>query len=223
MPDQSYYFSKWGPGDIVYKDLNDDGKITPGLNTLDDHGDLTVIANTSPRYQIGFTGGITWKSWDFSMFWQGIAKRTFFPYYDAQCWWGTSTSYANTFFAQDSYALDYWRPADETNFLGPNTDAFLPKPYTSSERNKNLQTQTRYLENAGYFRLKNLQIGYTLPQRIADRTPIHSMRVFFTGENLLTLSSLPKAFEPESIIASNSNFYIYPLARLFSLGLNITF
>jgi len=223
MPDQSYYFSKWGPGDIVYKDLNDDEKIDPGLNTLDDHGDLSVIANTSPRYQLSLIGGVTWKSLDFSMFWQGIGKRTFFPYYNAECWWGTTTSYANTFYAQDSYALDYWRPADETNFLGPNTDAFLPKPYTSNERVKNVQTQTRFLENAAYFRLKNLQLGYTLPQRIADRTPIHSLRVFFTGENLLTLSPLPKAFEPESIIASDSNFRIYPLARLYSLGLNITF
>lgn len=223
MPDQSYYFSKWGPGDIVYKDLNDDGKINPGLNTLDDHGDLTVIANTSPRYQIGLMGGVTWKSWDFSMFWQGIGKRTFFPYYNAECWWGTTTSYANTFYAKNSYALDYWRPAGETNFLGPNTDAFLPKPYTSNERVKNVQTQTRYLENAAYLRLKNLQIGYTLPQRIANRTPVQSLRVFFTGENLLTLSPLPKAFEPESIIASGSNFRIYPLAKLFSLGLNITF
>ncbi len=223
MPDQSYYFAKWGPGDVVYKDLNDDGKINPGLNTLDDHGDLSVIANTSPRYQMSFSGGITWKSFDFSMFWQGIGKRTFFPYYNAECWWGTSTSYANTFYAQDSYALDYWRPADETNFLGPNTDAFLPKPYTSNERVKNVQTQTRYLENASYFRLKNLQIGYTLPQRIADKTPIENLRVFFSGENLLTLSPLPKAFEPESIIASDSNFRIYPLARMFSLGLNITF
>ncbi len=223
MPDQSYYFAKWGPGDVVYKDLNDDKKINPGLNTLDDHGDLSVIANTSPRYQMSFSGGITWKSFDFSMFWQGIGKRTFFPYYNAECWWGTTTSYANTFFAKDSYALDYWRAADETNFLGPNTDAFLPKPYTSNERVKNVQTQTRYLENAAYFRLKNLQIGYTLPQRIADRTPIKNLRIFFTGENLLTLSPLPKAFEPESIIASNSNFRIYPLARMFSLGLNITF
>jgi TonB-linked SusC/RagA family outer membrane protein len=223
MPDQSYYFAKWGPGDVVYKDLNGDGKITPGLNTLDDHGDLSVIANSSPRYQISFNGGITWKSFDFSMFWQGIARRTFFPNAGAECWWGTTTSYANTFYAQDSYALDYWRPADETNFLGPNTDAFLPKPYTSTERNKNLQTQTRYLENASYFRLKNLQIGYTLPQRIAARTPMHNLRVFFTGENLLTLSPLPKAFEPESIIASDSNFRIYPLARMYSLGLNITF
>jgi len=223
MPDQSYYFAKWGPGDVIYKDLNGDGKITPGLNTLDDHGDLTVIANTSPRYQISFTGGLSWKSLDFSMFWQGLGKRTFFPYNNAECWWGTTTSYANTFYAKDSYALDYWRPADETNFLGPNTDAFLPKPYTSNERMKNVQVQTRYLENAAYFRLKNLQIGYTLPQRIAGRTPIHNLRVFFTGENLITLSPLPKAFEPESIIASDSNFRIYPLARMYSLGLNITF
>jgi TonB-linked SusC/RagA family outer membrane protein len=223
MPDQSYYFAKWGPGDIAYKDLNDDGKITPGLQTLDNHGDLKIIANTSPRYQISLNAGVTWKSWDFGMFWQGIGKRTFFPYYNAECWWGTTTSYANTFYAKDSYALDYWRPADETNFLGPNTDAFLPKPYTSNERVKNVQTQTKYLENASYFRLKNIQIGYTLPQKIADRTPIHNLRVFFNGENLLTFSPLPKAFEPESIIASNANFRIYPLAKMYSLGLNITF
>jgi TonB-linked SusC/RagA family outer membrane protein len=223
MPDQSYYFSTWGPGDIIYKDLNGDGKIDPGLNTLDDHGDLSVIANTAPRYQVSLNTGVTWKNWDFNMFWQGIGKVSFFPYYNAECWWGTTTSYANTFYARDSYALDYWRPADETNFLGPNTDAFLPKPYTSNERVKNVQTQTRYLENAAYFRLKNIQLGYTLPQKIADRTPIQSMRVYFSGENLLTLSPLPKAFEPESMIASGSNFRIYPLAKLYSLGLNITF
>ena len=223
MPDQSYYFSTWGPGDIVYKDLNGDGKITPGLNTLDDHGDLSVITNTAPRYQLSFSAGCTWKSWDFSMFWQGIGKRNFFPSADAEVWWGTSTSYANTYFAQDSYSLDYWRPADEANFLGPNTDAYLPKPYTSTERTKNLQIQTRYIENAAYMRLKNLQIGYTLPQRILSKTFIHGLRVYFSGENLLTFTPLPKAFEPEAVIASDADFRIYPIAQLFSLGLNVTF
>lgn len=223
MPDQSAIFTKWGPGDIIYKDLNGDGKIDWGLNTLDDHGDLTIIANTSPRYQIGFLGGLKWKAIDFSMFWQGIGKRIFFPNNQAEVWWGTSTSYANTFFARNSHALDYWRPADETNFLGPNTNSYLPKPYTSAERNKNLNAQTRYLENAAYMRLKNLQIGYTLPQSIVNRTPMSHLRVFFNGDNLLTFTKLPKAYDPESIIASNSNFRIYPLARMFSLGLNITF
>ena len=223
MPDQSYYFSKWGPGDVVYKDLSDDGKITPGLQTLDDHGDLRVIANTSPRYRIGLHGGISWKSLDFSMFWHGIGKRIFFPTSTAEVWWGTSTSYPNTYFAKNSYALDYWRPANETNFLGPNTDAFLPKPYTSTERNKNLQTQTRFLENAAYFRLKNIQLGYTLPQRIASKTPMNSLRIFFTGENLLTFTRVPKAFEPESLIASGQNFRIYPMSKMYSLGLNVIF
>ena len=224
MPDQSYYYATWRPGDMKYVDLNGDGKIDPGINTLDDHGDLSVIANTTPRYQFAITGGVKWRSWDFSMFWQGVAKRNFVPNNMSEYYWG-HLRYPNSaiLLKNSEYHLDYWRPADETNFLGPNTDAYQPRPIFSRERYKNFETQTRFIDNANYIRLKNLQIGYTLPQSVISRTPIRAFRIYFSGENLLTFQSLPKAFEPESIISSDTYMRTYPIHQMYSLGLNITF
>jgi TonB-linked SusC/RagA family outer membrane protein len=223
MPDQSYYFNQWGPGDIKYVDTSDDGKIDPGQNTLDDHGDLSVIANTTPRYQFSITAGLKWKNWDVSMFWQGIAKQLFVPNSGSEYYWGHLHYPNSAILLKNSDHLDYWRPSDETNILGPNTDAFQPKPYFSSERNKNFQTQTRFIDNANYMRLKNLMVGYTIPQSLMSRIPIHSARIYFSGENLLTFQSLPKAFEPESMVSSNTFMRTYPMHQMYSFGLNITF
>ncbi|HEX8038457.1 MAG TPA: TonB-dependent receptor [Chryseosolibacter sp.] len=223
MPDQSYYYATWGPGDMKYVDLNGDGKVDPGSRTLDDHGDLSVIVNTTPRYQIGFSGGLKWKNFDFNMFWQGIGSRPFIPDSGSEFYWGHLSSPNSAILLEGSRHLDYWRPANETNFLGPNTDAFQPKPYFSSQRNKNFQTQTRFIDNARYLRLKNLQVGYTLPKSIVDRTFINYLRVYFSGENLLTFQSMDKVFEPENMIASRTFMRAYPITQMYSLGLNITF
>ena len=223
MPDQSYYFPRWGPGDMKYKDLTGDGIVHPGDQTLDNHGDLSIIANTTPRYLFSFLAGVNWRSWDFQMFWQGIGSRPFIPNTGSEFYWGKLNAPNSAILLKNSYHLDYWRPADETNILGPNTDAYKPRPYFSNERNKNLQTQTRFVDNAKYLRLKNLQVGYTLPQSVTNRTPIQNMRVYFSGENLLTFQSLPKAYEPENMIASDTYFRTYPIYQMYALGLNVTF
>lgn len=223
MPDQTYYYATWGPGDMKYVDLNGDGVIDPGAQTLDDHGDLSIIANTTPRYQIGFMAGFKWKSFDFNMFWQGIGSYPFIPDRGSEFYWGHLHYPNSAILLEDSRHLDYWRPANETNFLGPNTDAFQPKPYFSSERNKNFQTQTRFIDNARYLRLKNLQIGFTLPHNIVEKTFIDHLRVYFSGENLLTFQSMDKVFEPENMVASGSFMRTYPITQMYSLGLNVTF
>jgi len=230
MADQSKYYSSWGPGDMKYKDLNGDGIINDGQRTLDDHGDLEVIGNDLSRYNIGVTGGIQWKQFDFSMFWQGVGKRDFNPNTNSAVFWGTTNAWANSGIFEDSYNLDYWRPADETNVLGANTDAYLPKPYFSAETNKNRQSQDRYLLNASYLRLKNVQVGYNLPKDILQKIKISNIRVYFSGENLLTITKLPKVFDPETIFASDERYggyltpgVIYPISRTLSFGLNITF
>lgn len=223
MPDQSYYYSTWGPGDMKYVDLNGDGRIDPGLRTLDDHGDLSVIVNTTPRYQIGFSAGFKWRNLDFNMFWQGIGSHPFIPSSGSEFYWGHLSSPNSAILLEGSNHLDYWRPANETNHLGPNTDAFQPKPYFSSERNKNFQTQTRFIDNARYLRLKNLQVGFTLPQHLVEKTFISYLRVYFSGENLLTLQSMDKVFEPENMISSNTLMRTYPITQMYSLGLNISF
>ena len=221
MPDQSYFYNNWGPGDIKYTDLNDDGKIDDGTRTLDNHGDLRVIGNSSPRYSVGFTGMVTWKNFDFSMFLQGILKRDLVP--SDNMWWGVATRGDNGGAFYQGHD-DYWRPADETNLFGPNTDAFYAKPYVSTETYKNQQIQTRYLLNAGYFRLKNIQLGYTIPQKITSKIRIQALKVYVSGENLLTLDKLPPFINPETAFTGSSMLGAsYPMSKSVSVGLNITF
>lgn len=235
MPDQSYIYSRWTPGDIMYKDLNGDSKITPGTFTLDDHGDLSVIANSTPRYNYNISAGFNWKNFDFNMIWQGIAKQDFFPTRGGwgDMFFGMGTSQNSSMLLKEANHVNYWRPTNETNMFGPNTNAYYPKPYLSSEANKNMQTQSRFVQNAAYLRLKNLQIGYTIPKSLLAKVFIQNARIYVSGENLLTISPLPKAFEPETIVASTTqnasmgwttvSGQIYPIAQLFSFGVNITF
>lgn len=229
MPDQSFYHNKWGPGDMIYKDLNADGKINEGDRTLSNHGDLSIIANTAPRYFYSVSAGLTWKGFDFNMFWQGVGKRDFLPNTTSEYFWGLMAAPANSGIFQDGKMLDYWRPADETNMFGPNTDSYFPKPYFSAERNKNTQDQSRYVLNASYIRLKNLQIGYSLPKNMLEKVYVSRARVYFSAENLLTFSTLPKLYEPETAVASNPRDggvdmgEIYPINQMFSFGINLTF
>ncbi len=230
MPDQSVFHNTWGPGDMKYKDLDGDNTITFGDRTLESHGDLSVIGNTTPRYSIGISGGLTWKGIDFSMFWQGIGKQTFFPEYTwaASTFWGIAGGTNNSTIFKEGH-LDYWRPDNETNILGPNTDAYYPKPYFSSENEKSRQIQTKYLLNAAYLRLKNLQVGYTIPTEISQKIGIQKFRVYFSAENLLTFTKLTNLLDPETGFAT-AGFKgnrgigrVYPLSRVISLGLNVTF
>jgi TonB-linked SusC/RagA family outer membrane protein len=222
IPDQSFFYNKWGPGDIKYKDLNDDGKIDDGSRTLADHGDLKVIGNTSPRYSIGFSGAITWKNFDFSMFWQGILKRDLMP--SSNMWWGVGTRGDNGGAFYQGHD-DYWRPADETNLFGPNTDAYYAKPYVTTETYKNQQTQTRYLLHPRYFRLKNIQLGYTIPKKLTEKIRIEALKFTLSGENLITIDDLPPYIDPETSFESSQWMLgaIYPLSKSVSVGINITF
>jgi TonB-linked SusC/RagA family outer membrane protein len=230
MPDQSKYYKIWRPGDMKYQDLNGDGIINDGSRTLDDYGDLSVIGNMSPRYNIGITAGFHWKGFDFSMFWQGVGKRDYYPGLTSTIFWGMRHSFGNSALNKDTQHLDYWRPAGETNMFGPNTDAYFAKPYLSRETEKNRQTQTRYLLNAAYLRFKNFQIGYTVPARLSNKVFIREARIYISGENLLTIKKLPKILDPETAIASEpsqggyiASGVIYPLSTMLSIGCNLTF
>jgi hypothetical protein len=230
MPNQSRYHPNWRPGDMKYKDLNGDGFVNDGTQTLGDPGDLTVIGNEAPRYNIGLTAGFNWKGLDFNMFWQGLGKRDYHPDGLSTLFWGMTNGFGSSGLYKDSPALDYWRPADETNILGPNTDAYFAKPYFSNEYLKNRQTQSRYVLNAAYLRLKNLQIGYTIPGSLTRNLFVQRARIYFSGENLLLFSGLPKIFDPETAIASDpknggylTSGVIYPITSSLSLGVNITF
>ncbi len=201
--DQSeFYGGQWKAGDVRYVDLNKDGKITRGKNTLDDMGDQKIIGNSTPRYSYGFTGGFEYKGFDFEMFWQGIGKRDYFC--SDYAFWGFTSQWDVPL----KQALDYWTPE--------NTDAYFPRPLWTHGGNR--QKSDRYIQNAAYVRLKNLTLGYTFPKQWMSKVGISRLRVYVQGENLLTFTPLIDSYDPETL--SNMT---YPISRKYSVGLNLTF
>ena len=215
---QDHYGSNWGAGDIMYKDLNKDGKITSGSRILSDYGDLRVIGNDTPRFQFGLDLTASWKGFDFRAFFNGTMKR---DYWIDSCYmfgtpggqWGCAgITEVNDYFRDENT----WSVQQGVN--GINTNAYLPRPLYED---KNLQVQTRYLQNAAYIRLKNLTVGYTFPKKFTNKLNIGTARVYFSGENLWTATGLLSQFDPETIGSYNGNSY--PLSTTLSCGLSINF
>ena len=219
--DQSFVFSgTYFPGDVRYTDLNGDNVIDIGDNTLDNPGDQKIIGNNTPRYQFGFSANASWKNFDMSFLIQGVGKRDL----DLRAL-GTFRGPANGPLHANVYEehLDYYR--DDSNPLGANPNAYFANPYTQFEgqNDKNYRFPTdRYLQNGAYARLKNLQIGYTLP-RGGKNSKIPKTRIYVSGENLLTFTDLiiydPESFNGRADRIGDS----YPLSQVFSLGLNVNF
>lgn len=212
----------WRTGDVMYRDLNGDGKINNGKNTVSDHGDLRIIGNNTPRYQFGITLSADYKGFDFMAFFQGTAKRDL--WLTGNMFWGFNNWNQTTLFP---HHLDYYRDAEGTTYsgLGVNTDAYYPRPYSqSSLYKKNQQVQTRYLQNGAYLRLKNLQLGYSIPQPVLRKVGLQKARIYCSAENVFTLTNLPIGFDPET---ANLGKYgngksMFSLAVL-SFGLNVSF
>ncbi len=140
--------------------------------------------------------------------------------------WGMTSAFASSSILKNSPALDYWRPADETNILGPNTDAYFAKPYFTVETDKNRKVQSRYVLNGAYLRLKSVSLGYTLPQKYAGKVFMQKARIYMSGENLLTFTGLPKTFDPETVFTANTGNSVqatYPMSKFLIMGLNLTF
>ncbi|HWV71789.1 MAG TPA: TonB-dependent receptor [Pseudosphingobacterium sp.] len=207
--------SQWGAGDIMYRDLNGDGVINWGSWTENDPGDRKLIGNSTPRYSMGFDLNLDYKGFDLRAFFQGILKRDYFQ--GSYFFWGaTNDKWWSTGFVDHA---DYFRD-DESHPLGANLDAYYPRPTFGSSRNR--ETQTAYLQDASYIRLKNLQLGYTFPQNWVSRFGCQSLRLYASGENLFTRSKVAGMFDPETI-DGGSNGSLYPLQRVISFGLSVTF
>ena len=209
--------SNWAAGDVMYKDLNGDKKVNNGSATYDDPGDLRKIGNTTPRYRFGITLDAAWKGFDFLIFMQGLLKRDFWdssPYSV-----GANVGLWQAAAFKDH--LDYWRPANDTNF-GPNPNAFYPRPLFGSG-SKNFQTSDRYMQNAAYMRIKNIQLGYTLPAALVRKIGANRVRVYFSAENLCTFTKMNKIFDPEATGGDWGPGKLYPLQRTISFGLNLNF
>lgn len=205
--DQSYLRAEWNVGDVHYKDLNGDGKINIGKNTVDDPGDRKIIGNTTPRYSFGVNLNAEWRGIDLTVFLQGVGKRDIMFGSDANYFWGFTTQAQSTYFTVHT---DRWT---ETN---PN--GYLPRAYFNTAKNR--QAQTRYLQNAAYLRLKNMQLGYTIPQSITGKLKLQKARVFVNAENLATFTKLSKIIDPEIV---NTDAKVYPIKGTWAFGINVTF
>lgn len=210
-------------GYLKFEDTNKNGKIDKGDWTLENHGDFKVIGNTTPRYQFGITLNLAWKGVDINAFFKGVAKRDIYPSTESVNFWGP---YNRKYQVLLQHVVDNrWTP--------DNRDAYFPKPqgYIAASTNSDLGVpQTRYLQNAAYMRLKNLVIGYTIPQSLTKKWRINRLRVYVSGQNLFKLTKLDKTLDPEGLEKdpdANSGGVgmgtAYPVQRTYSFGIQVQF
>lgn len=215
------------PGDEKFVNLNDDrgtNEINSGLNTVDNPGDQKVIGNSTPRYNFGVNLGVSYKGFSLSAILQGTAKRdvwiggmSLFPF------GGSAKAYYPVFYNQ----TDYWEPMgscdgqytenDREYWIAKNPDASLYRLYSNMQNHgSNQRASTKYLQNGAYMRLKNITLAYTFPKALISKVSLSALKVFVSAENLATISSLPKGYDPERLS------WGYPFYRTLSFGLNVT-
>ena len=219
------------PGDYKFKNLNDGhyseddvNSINGGKNTLSKPGDMTVIGNSTPRYQYGINLGISYAGFDLSAMLQGVGKRDY---------WNNSQLFY-TFMSNDvafspifKGTTDFWRPlsTDPTSpdyMVAANPGAKLPRVYNSStgsvaNSGSNRRTNDHMLSDASYLRIKNMTLAYNFPKRWTSKIHVEKLRLFVSVENLATFTSLPNGIDPETL------GWGYPLYRTVSFGANLTF
>lgn len=210
----------WLAGDVKYLDLDNSGEINSGSFTYDEPGDLRIIGYENPRYQYGITLNADWKGFDFSIFFQGIGHQDWFPPVYCHSFWHNFNQASQTFVPKD-WLSKVWSE--------DNPDAYFPRPRASIGNQGSTEITTvndRYLQNIGYCRLKNLTIGYTLPEKIIDKLPVSNVRAYFTGENLAYMSPLRKVtkyMDPEQCATSAYLGFLYPWQKSFIFGIDVTF
>jgi TonB-linked SusC/RagA family outer membrane protein len=199
-PSQSGISPHTAPGDLIYKDVNGDGKI--------DANDRVYLGNNFPKVTFGLNLNASYKSFDFTAFFQGAA--------------GVKNTLGDNILGQISTSngkptaalLDSWTPT--------NTSAAYPRVLIDySENNPASNPSSFWIRNASYVRLKNLQVGYTLPQQWANAIHIKKLRVYYSGQNLLTFTQFYKWVDPEIPMGEDGS--TYPQVKVNSIGLSATF
>lgn len=223
--------ASWNAGDLKFADLDNNGVIDDGSRRLDDHGDMTKIGNSSPRYHFGANFSASWNGIDFSVFFQGVLKRDWYPAGESGLFWG---QYNRPY----GYSLP-WQNESRWTEENPDPNAYWPRLRGSlavSNRGTLRIANDKYLQNARYCRLKNITLGYTLPKELSRKIYMEKIRIYVSGENLFFWSPLKKYaknYDPEMITAGDSDFrasigtdgqgYGYPMTKSVTVGLNISF
>lgn len=195
-----------GIGDAKFKDVNGDGRIDPYSETPGEDGDVINVGNTTPRHTYGINLNVKWKNFDLGIFMQGVGKRTLFRVGEYAMPWSDWWRQPPAFYFGRTWSED--RP-----------DAEYPRLSHGNIRYWNYQPSTLQAINAAYLRLKNLQIGYSLPQALTERISISRARVYFSGFDLWEIHKVKGGWDPES----DATGFNYPFQRLYSIGLDVTF
>lgn len=198
-------------GDIRYKDLNGDGKITP-------EGDKKFLGNSLPRYLYGGTLGASWKGVDFSCAFQGVGKQTV-RYTETMVQplknnWGAIPGILDG---------NYWsEPQLDTDGnpdpaqVARNLNAFFPR-LTNTNKTANNETSSYWLFNGAYFRMKNITLGYTLPKAVSRKVFMDQVRLYVSANDLFCIHNYPTGYDPERTAAQ------YPITKSIIFGLNVNF
>ncbi len=212
----------WLAGDLKYVDLDGDGKLSLGSDTVDKPGDRKILGNANATLQYGFTLGFDYFGFDVSAFFQGTGNHYWYPNDESMAFWGPYSRPYCTFIADDF--LDHVWAED-------NPDAYFPRPraYSAFTSGAYLYNKNdRYLQNIRYLRFKNLTVGYTVPQKATRKIGIEKVRVYFSGENLAYWSPFKahsKYIDPEAAFdrSGRYNNAFYPWQKTMMFGVDITF
>ena len=199
--------NKTGAGDVKYQDLDGSGRLTVGDGVVSNTGDLVYLGTNNPRYLFGLNFGFDYHGFDFTAFFQGVGKRSYMPSVV------TLMPLYQSWRSPMQIHSDYWTPE--------NQNALYPRPYYGSSHN--YEASDKWVLNAAYARLKNIQIGYSLPKTFLKKTKMDRARVFVSGQDILTISRMgvfKTIFDPES---KNGVVNDYPFFATLSVGLNINF
>jgi len=208
------------PGDVRFADLNGDGVIDYGTNTINNHGDKTIIGNYEPRYIYSFNINMDWKNVYFSTFFQGVGKQNWYPSNESIFWGQYNRPYNNL---PEWHLNNYWTE--------DNPNGYFPR-YAGYNESIKATPQTRYLQNIAYIRMKNIQIGYNFPKSVTSRLKISSLRAGLSGENLWTWSPLYKKTkdldvgnlmksDPDISDSNSGDGFNYPVMKSISFNLSI--
>ncbi|WP_020533293.1 SusC/RagA family TonB-linked outer membrane protein [Flexithrix dorotheae] len=206
--DQSQLGANWRPGDIKYADLNGDGKINAGDNTLENPGDQKIIAYENPRYSYGLTGNVGWKGLTLNLFFQGVLKYDYWP---PNGNWVAFYPF-NAGHVENYYLTDTWSES--------NPNAYFAAPHISTNTKQNIHPQTRYVQNAAYIRLRNLTLAYNLPAKMTEKIGLGTAQIYFSGMNMWEYTKMRKPLDPEVRPTLTQEYY---KQRIYSLGVQVSF
>lgn len=203
-------FGEYGAGDIKYRDVNKDGKIT-------DLDQVPIGYPKEPEIVYGFGASYGYKNWDISVFFQGLARESFWiDYNNVSPFFNTvDTKVVGNRVGHNALA----KFIADSHWSEDNRDAYAVWPRLSpTSIENNSKTSTWFMRDGSFLRLKQLEIGYTIPEKVTNKVGIKNLRFYVTGNNLLCFSKF-KLWDPEMAGSGLG----YPVQRVYNIGLNLTF